>query len=475
MKKLFWYIVPNISGKVLAYVLIPLYTSYLTIEEFGLLELLLVTLSLLPFLFSFGWTSSFVRFFNDEKFEKSLVLNTTLIVRVAIHVLILVIYFSSKNKLINYFFLNYDNGTFFLDLIIYIYILQDYINLSKEYFRSTGKYIHYGLTNFVHDFFRAGFTILFLVFYNLSILSVLYGLLISNVIIAIYSVIYLAFKEELILKSFDSNFLRESFIFGTPLIIASIAFYIMNFSDRYMLKILLPNHVALKEIGLLSFYAKITSLSFVVTMLFQTLWAPFVIKIFRKKISKVLFENILEIYLIILFVFFTLNSVFSYQIANLFTLNSMFLEKYYLIPILYLPVLFISFGDFAPIGIDIKKQTKIRAYASFCFCSLNIAFNYLLIPNYLIEGAIFASTISFSGYLIVLNFYSFKLFAMKLNYWLILLIVVEQISFFLVQKLNESLLSSTIIAITSSLPVLILFLRKRKTFTRVLSYSSNFI
>ena len=75
--------------------------------------------------------------------------------------------------------------------------------------------------------------------------------------------------------------IKKSIYFGFPLVFAAISFFIINFSDRYMLNLLLEENLALNEIGFYSFYTKIATSFLMFLVVFRMIWSPFVIKYYK--------------------------------------------------------------------------------------------------------------------------------------------------------------------------------------------------
>ena len=96
----------------------------------------------------------------------------------------------------------------------------------------------------------------------------------------------------------------------------------------------------------------------------------------------------------------------------------------------------ILLGDYTPVGIDIKKKTFYRLIFGILFAIINIILNYLFIPVYMLEGALIASILSMLGYVVMINFVSYKLYKLNLNYFEFLIGLILLITMFYFSKMD---------------------------------------
>ena len=420
MSKAVWYFTPTLVTGVLGIVSLPLYTKFLTIEEFGLMELLILLITFLQFGFSFGWDSSFVRFYNDKNYDRQEIFTSVLIFRLLIHTLLIIISFVSLSYLTTLLNIPQEYG-FLLKYILFIYIFDEYLKLSLELLRSQNNAKLYGLLLSAKNIIR--FIIMLLMFFILKykLEAVFYSLVFANLFIVVISL--KLFKKEytrMALSTFKIHS-KEIVSFGFPLIFASLAFFIINFTDRYMLNWLLPEEIALKDIGLYSFYMKLITATFIFSVIFKILWAPFIYKVHHRLSSPKTFKYIIEIYFVLLVISGFIFSLFSLELIDLISFNSDYLLKYQIVSIIMAIQLLIMIGDYSPVGIGIMKKNKYRAYGGLVFALMNIILNYILIPIYGLGGALIASFSSLLLYFTFLNIMSYSLYRVKYNYMLFII------------------------------------------------------
>ena len=126
----------NIILRAGAFLLIPIYTNYLTINEYGLLASLFITIEVLAILMNSGMRNSLVRFFKEfqEKNKSDELLGTSVLINIIGGIieslyLHLVSYYRAKNEA--HKFLYFGVSTFTL-LLVSNLILLVYFNMGVQ-------------------------------------------------------------------------------------------------------------------------------------------------------------------------------------------------------------------------------------------------------------------------------------------------------------------------------------------------------
>ena len=406
-------------------------TYYLDIQQFGYMELFLIILMSLKYLFGFGWDSAFIRFYNQKNENKYSVASSTLISRLVLHLLLLVIFFflSENILIILRIDVDYINVVW---IILFIYILEDYFKFLILILRSENLAKSFGIFRIYQIVLQFILLVSFFVFLELNIHAVFYSLFLTNIIILLFIII--KYKKFIFLKQ-KINFyvnIKKLFAYGFPLLFVAIAFFVINYSDRYMLRFLLEDKIALQEIGLYSFYNKIASSCLMFLVVFRMIWMPLVLKNYHDLNYKKVFRYIIVFCATISLSASLFVSLFSFEILNIFSGDKIYLLKYNVLSLVFIIQLLILLGDYTSIGIHIMKKTTYSALFGFLFAIINIFLNYFLIPIYMLEGAIIASILSLLGYIVATNILSYKLYKLNFNFYhfLIGLILLSGMYFF---------------------------------------------
>lgn len=70
----------NLGSKLIAFVLVPLYTYYLTTEQYGTVDLVISTISMLLPIISLSIFDAVLRFVMDKKFKRSTILTNSIFI-----------------------------------------------------------------------------------------------------------------------------------------------------------------------------------------------------------------------------------------------------------------------------------------------------------------------------------------------------------------------------------------------------------
>ncbi len=279
-KKVIWYFSPSLLSGVLGVASLYLLTSYLNVNQFGQIELFLVILLALKYILGFGWDSSLIRFYNDKNENKYDIASSIFIFRAVLHILAIILFYFFSDFFLS--LLKIDKN--FLDLfwiILAIFILEDYLSFFILIFRSENQAKSFGILQISQHILIFILLVIFILNLDLKIYALFYSYFFAKIIILLIAIV--KYKKYLLKKQKLDVFIniKKSFNFGFPLVFAAISFFVINFSDRYMLNLLLEENLALKEIGFYSFYTKIATSFLMFLIIFRMIWSPLVIKYYK--------------------------------------------------------------------------------------------------------------------------------------------------------------------------------------------------
>ncbi len=233
---------------VVSFLLIPIYTSYLTPTDYGKLELVLaIAIFLAPFIDG-GLTSSFWKFGSGSTKEKrGEVLFNCLVVQISVNLLIIVlaIVFSFFNP-------NTDTIQFFA-LYSIVLLIRTILNIVYLDLQSSHRAIIYVTISVLTAILIAAANILFVAHFHLGIKGIIYGNLLGLAIIVIaFSPWYL----HSFIIHFNWPLVKEMYIYGFPLALGNIAYLIVTTSDRFFI----TTFATQRDLGLYAYGVKFSSL-----------------------------------------------------------------------------------------------------------------------------------------------------------------------------------------------------------------------
>lgn len=400
----FVYSLSNILGRFVSFILLPLYTRYLTPGDYGVLEILYFVFSMISIVISMGITGAMGRFYFDSEKQKdrNMVVSSALSCFGSLSLIVsLLLYFVSgtTSELV---FGSREYLPHFQ--ILYITLFTEFaIQFSLAYFRVEKRSMIILVFSLIRTALTLSLNILFLVHYNLGAKGILLGTLIANGLTGIVMILMVLWKTGL---GFSPPLVRDMFVFGLPLIPSRIAAYIIIASDRYFIK----EFVSLNRTGIYSLGYKLGSvMSEFITSPFLQIWFPRRFEHFNRGDSERIFAKIFTYFTAMLVFTGLAVALFAREIVMIMTTEP-YWDAYKIVPLIALAHIFHSFYYHFSVGITYFKKTKYLAYVDISAGVFNLILNYFLITSFGIWGAAYSTLITYVTRAVLVYYYSNKLF-----------------------------------------------------------------
>ena len=404
----------NVATKIVAILLLPLYTAYLTPSDYGILQICNVLHSIIVIILLMGSSSALFKvYYNESKTEnRKIILGTTIIfylISAAFLILLLYVFRDFLSNLL----IGVEQSSYLFTLIILAAYFEGLITLGMSILRANEKSITYGIFSVCRLLIYILLNFYFVAIMHRKYIGVKEAVLISIILSFIIMAMIVINKIK---WTFKREYLKEILIIGIPLAIAGLASWILNMTDRYMLKFLLPTDIALTQVGLYSLGSKIASfLQFALVAPFMLSWGALMYSYQNDPNAKNIYKSILNIFTVLGGMLFILVSLFSPEILGLLSQNKDYLVAYKVVP--YLTFSKLSFGIYMvfTVGVTLTKKTKYISYANLFAALLNIILNFIFIPKFGMIGAALASLISFIFRTMILYFNAQKYYHINYN------------------------------------------------------------
>ncbi len=412
------YSLGNISSKLIGFILLPLYTGYLSTEEYGIFAILEVTATIMVAVFSFKLSTSMMRWCSTENSEHKTksILFTTYTSAFFIIVLLNLLLQPFRNSFSSVFFGNIEYGEYFL--ILFLSVSFEILNLfSFDLIRLKEKPVFFISISILRLSTILILNIYFIKYLGLGVKGIILSQLIGNALITITT---LPFLIKNMIWSFDYPELRKMTSYGIPLVFSTISMMLLTMGDRYIIKYFL-NY---SEVGIYSLGYKIASVTNVIIIQsFQTGFLPIAYKNFNKPDAQRFFSKTLTYYTFILVLASLTLSLFSQEVIELFSKNAEYNIAYTIVPFISLAFIFKGIQYVYSLGLHFVKKTKYNAYIVLCAAIINFILNMLLIPRFGIYGAAVATIISWILMSTAFYKFSFKFYKVKYEIQKIILLV----------------------------------------------------
>ncbi|WP_270577715.1 lipopolysaccharide biosynthesis protein [Caldibacillus thermoamylovorans] len=371
----------NLGTKLITFFLVPLYTYYLTTSEYGLTDLITSTVSLLLPIFTLSIFDAVLRFVMDKNYDNKVILNNALIIAVIGFIIILTILSFFKQLLPFGDYLSFFFG------LLFIQAVQAGLG---QYVRAQGKIRLFAINGIFNALMILLCNILFLVWFNLGIIGYLLSYIVGYTISSIFLMFGGEVWKDISPKKVNFNITKEMLCYSIPLIPNSFMWWIIDFSNRYVI----TNFLGLSANGIFAVSSKIPSLLNVVYSIFFQAWQMSAIEEYESKDKSNFYSNVFNIFSFIMFLA-TSVILFLLKIIISILVEESYFEAWKYVPFLLLGIVFSSFSGFLGTNYIAAKRTGGVFKSSVIGAIVNIVVLFLLVPIIGINGASIATMMSF--------------------------------------------------------------------------------
>lgn len=367
------YTLGEILPKISSFLLLPVFTRYLSTEEYGILSYTESFMLLFSVLGTLGLNSYALRYYFERKDEESrkLLIGTVYMVIGIANVILLVIGFITFPKLIEKYSIQVPWYPFFLLAIINNF-LSSFNSIPLVVYRVRQDSTKYVALNFSRFFLQLLLNICFVVFLEKGILGYYISTLIVNVP---YFFVYLAIIKNVACFRISYNYVKEGLKFSLPLLPGSISFFFLTVADR----IILERYVSLSDMGI---YNIAISLSGALGMVIQSGYHAIEPEMFNKYAQPDYFPFIKKTqayYFSAIYVMAMTIALYSQEVFAIMTAPS-FHKGYHLVPIILIGIVMSGQNIIYDGVLSAEKRTKIIGAISIIGACISLVFNVLVIP-----------------------------------------------------------------------------------------------
>ncbi|MFA6275881.1 MAG: flippase [Pedobacter sp.] len=405
LKNTFIYSIGEIFPKIISFLLLPVFTSYLTTSDYGIISYTNSVMFFLLVIASLALNTYLLReYFNTEsQMEREKLIGNVFTVTLLFNLFLLIVSFTLGPLIVKYAQLKISFFPYF-SLSILNNFFEVFSIVPLIIFRVKEKAIFYVVTNSLRAILLFVVTYVLIVHFKWGILGNFYGRLFVN---GGFAIVYIFIVLRHAKLNINFKLAKKALKFSLPLIPGSIGFLLMSMSDR----IILERYVSLSDIGV---YSVAYTIAFSLSIIIQGGYRSFEPEIYReygKENFIVFIEKLHGLFMTVIFLIAIGLSLFAKEMLLIMTKGG-FVSGYILIPIILVGV--IATGQNAILGsiIIAENKTKVSSYATIFGGVVSILFNLLLIPVYGIYSAAFATAVAY----LVMNLIIIKGMDMKVRF-----------------------------------------------------------
>jgi len=383
------YGIGQILSRAIGFLLIPLYTNYLSPTEFGVFSLLTITVSITLMLFSFGLTSALFRSYydyNDEKSRAQVISTVFYMLLLSASVLSVIGYFASP-YLSNIIFESIKYTKYF-QFVFFTASLKIMEGLVFSVYRVRKLSKRYTIFSIIFFSLRLAVTILLVAVLKKGI----WGVILADFLVSLVSAAILILSiKKYIIRYFSKSEPGKLLSFGLPLVPQNLSGFVLTSASSYFLNFF----TTVAIVGIYNIGYKIGMIANVILVFpLAMIWNPMMLSIKDKDYCDEYYAKALTYFVFIGVFIISGLSLLSKDILYLISDES-YWEAYKIIPLIASSYLFLGIARILDVGIPIKRKTHLSAIAFIAAAIFNLYLNWLLVPRLGMIGAAYATFLSY--------------------------------------------------------------------------------
>jgi len=395
-------------------IILPIITKLLGTENYGIWAQIIATISLITPIATLGLPYTLVRFLAAEKDRKEVQDGVwsvlTIILGVTLIIALILIFFSGS---ISQFF---GGEKILVQILVFTAIFEClnlvFFNIFRA-FQSMGKYSSFIIFQTLGEVGLVAGTVI--LGYGLfgAVLSLLIIRLLNFLIMGGFILKKIGFKVPRFLR------IRHYLHFGLPTIPGNISYWVVNFSDRYLIGLFLGTIFV-------GYYVPAYTIGNVVTFFMAPL--SFILPAVLSESFDGNRINEVKVYLKYSWKYFLMVaipsvfglSILSKQLLTILSTPEIARQSYYIVPFVALSMLFLGMYAVTVQIIVLKKRTQIIGMIWIIAAVLNFGLNFIFIPKFGILGAAISTLLAYILAFGLTCYYSFREFRFEIDWQFIL-------------------------------------------------------
>lgn len=415
----------SILGRILTYLLVPLYTRVFLPAEYGVVNEIYAYISVFLVLLTYGFETGYFRFVELEV-DKQKVYSTALIslIITSLAFIVIALVFSKPVAVA----LRYPKHS---EYILWFAIIVSFDALSAIPFarlRSQNKAKRFAVIKLINIFFNVALNLFFILLcpyllkkgIAVGFISTVYNpeigvgyVFLSNLISSGITLICLIPEMTGIHYHFDKQLWSRMIKYSLPLLVVGLAGIINETMDRVFLKFLLPADISLAQVGIYGACYKISIIMSLFIQAFRFAADPFFFSHAKQENAKQIYADVMTYFTIICSMIFL--AVMLYIDVVKYLIGKNYYEGLTIVPVLLAANMCLGVYVNLSIWYKLTGQTRFGAILSVAGALITIGLNIWLIPIMGYVGSAWTTLICYAFMMIASYFWGQKYYHIKYN------------------------------------------------------------
>ena len=374
--------ISSFGTKLLFFFLTPLYTSYLTTNDYGIADLLTTTNSFIYPLLTLAIVDATLRYSLDKQYNKTNVFCiSTVITLVSIVVLCLC------RPLITLIDPSLD---YYWSMFLVIYSLSNIFNYLVNFVKGLGRTKLFAVQGIVHTLTIIISNIIFLVVLKMGVDGYLFSFVIGYIVPILLLIVKAKLYKYITPFKIDKELLKDMLKYSIPLIPTMLLWSVNTTIDKYMI----IHMYSMSDSGIYSIAHKIPSITSTVFSIFLSAWYISAITNHGSDDESNYYTNIYKTLDIVGLLGSMIIIILNKYLAGLLYAKDFYAAWKY-VPFLLISSMFSSYAGFIASAYRASKKTKHLLFSVILGAILNVILNCFLLKYVGVIGAAIATAVSF--------------------------------------------------------------------------------
>lgn len=376
-------------GRGLQMLLVPIFTRVFAPEAYGVIDLLGLAGSIASLLIVMGTDAALARFFYDatDSAERRVMISSSALWRLGTClVAAALLWFLAPAFSI--FLLGVPDYAKYVRLTALAIPFTAFFMFQNDVLRVTFQPWKFIALNLVNTALVGGLSILFVVVWDKGVAGVLYGRLIGDALTAAFG--FVLIRLQLVAR-FDGAVLRRMLAYGAPLIPVAVAYWVMQYADRWAL----AHFRDLATVGIYAVAVKMGAAMMLVVSAFHLAWGPFAFARARDPQAGRLFSRVLTLFVAVASTVALALGLFAPEALQVIVPGAYARAA---LPGGLLCFAAVAHGAYyiAALGANLSYRTDLLAWTSLVAAAINVGLNLVLVRPLGIRGVSIATLVGFA-------------------------------------------------------------------------------
>ena len=408
-KQLAIYGAGDVAVSAINLLLLPIYVSYLSERDYGVLGVLGAAEVIAKILFRWGLDGSFMRFFyeHDDAAGRQRLASTIFFFLMATNGVLLAVSLAASPWLARVAF-NDAAAALPLRLVLLNTFAIGFTFFPFHVLRMEQRSAEFSLLAILRSVATVVLRLALVVVAGLGVM----GVVIADVVVTSALIGILAPRfAALIRPVFSTDVLRQSLAFGLPRVPHAAAQQIMAVGDKFILAAFRP----MADVGMYSMGVSFGLTQKLFLSAFEYAWAPFYYAAARETGAPALFATVTTYGIATLGLLTAGLSAIAYDLLNLMT-RGVFVDAAPVVRWTSVGVFLQGVYLLTSVGLNITKRTHYYPASTIVAAAANVGLNYALIPTYGIIGAAWANVAAYGVQAALAFMFSQRFYPVRYEY-----------------------------------------------------------